>query len=48
MGGECRNFYKKELEFSYIELNDVLKTPDDSEECYILEVDLHVPDEVHD
>ena len=38
----------KDLEFSDISLEDVLNTPDDNEEGYILEIDLHVPYEIHD
>ena len=38
----------KELEFGDVELEDVLKTADDNEEGYVLEVDLLVLDELHD
>jgi len=38
----------KDLEFSNVDIDTVLNTPDDNEEGYILEVDLHTPEHLHD
>ena len=38
----------KNLEFSNVNIEDVLKTSDENEVGYILEVDLHIPEELHD
>ena len=38
----------KDIEFSDIDLETVLRTADDNEECCILELYLHVPEEFHD
>ena len=38
----------KDIEFSNVDLDTVLNTPDDDETGYILEVDLHVPKNTHD
>ena len=38
----------KNLEFSNVNIEDVFKTPDDNYKGYIVEVDLHIPEELHD
>ena len=38
----------EDFDFSNVGFEDVPKTADDSEEGYMLEVDLHVHDELHD
>jgi hypothetical protein len=38
----------KDLEFSNVDISDVLNTSDDNDKGYILEVDLHIPEEIHD
>lgn len=38
----------KDIEFSNVDIDTVLNTSDDNETGYILEVDLHIPDEIHD
>jgi hypothetical protein len=38
----------KDLGFSNVDIEEVLNTSDDNDAGYILEVDLHIPDEIHD
>ncbi len=38
----------KDLKFTNISKEEVLKAPDDNDEGYRLEVDLHIPEKIHD
>jgi hypothetical protein len=38
----------KDPEFSNFDIDDVLNTNDDNDEGYILEIDLHIPEDIHD
>ena len=44
----CQPLPYKDIELSNAELNDVLNTSDDNETGYVLEVDLHIPEHLHD
>ena len=43
-----QNLPYENIKFSNVDIDTVLKTDDDNEEGYILEVDLHVPEKLHD
>ena len=44
----CQPLPSKDIEFPNVELEDVLQTSDDNETGYVLEVDLHIPEHLHD
>ena len=43
-----QNLPYKDIKFSNVSIDTVLKTSDDNDEGYILEVDLHIPSKLHD